>query len=260
MRIKTITDAIERFAPLSLQESYDNCGLQIGDPEGETSAALLCLDVTEEVMEEAVRRGCDMVISHHPVLFRGLKQIVGATPSQRIAAMAISHGIAIYAAHTNLDSATHGVSDQMARMLQLHSCRPLCPTCADALTGLGIVGEIEPTPAMEYLRHVKDTFGVRSLRYSERSPQIVVRRVALCGGSGAEFIARAIDAHADIYITGDLKYHDYTEHACDILLVDIGHWESETCAPTILARILHECCPDYPVHRAECDRNPIGVV
>lgn len=260
MKLKTITDAIESFAPLSLQESYDNCGLQIGDPQGDVSAALLCLDVTEDVMDEAVERGCDLVISHHPLLFRGLKHITGTTPAERIATRAIRDGISIYSAHTNLDSATHGVSDQMARMLSLRSRRPLCPTTPGADTGLGIIGEIEPTPVLEYLRHVKDTFAVRALRYTEQSPHIVIRRVALCGGAGAEFIGYAIAAGADLYITGDVKYHDFAEHASQILIADIGHWESEACAPAIFARILRESCPDFPTYAARADRNPIGVL
>lgn len=260
MKLKTIIDILEEFAPLPLQEGYDNSGLQIGSPDREVNAALLCLDVTEEILQEAIDRGCDLIISHHPLLFKGLKSITGATPSQRIVARAIREDIAIYSAHTNLDSATHGVSREMARMLRMSGCRVLCPTHPEAETGLGIVGDITPTPAVEFLRRVKDIFQVKALRYSASSPQLVIRRVALCGGAGAEFIADAIAAGADAYITGDVKYHNFTEHARDILIADVGHYESEVCTRKIFARLLRERLPEFVVRISESEQNPVGVL
>lgn len=258
MKLKTITTAIEEFAPLSLQLDYDNSGLQIGRPDAEISAALLCLDVTEEILQEAIDRKCELIISHHPLLFRGLKHITGATSTERIVARALRHNIAIYAAHTNLDSAVHGVSREMARMLRLRDTAVL--DSAGDPTGLGIIGSVDAVPAMEFLRQVKETFHVKALRYSAQSPQLVVRRVALCGGAGAEFIPKAIAAGADIYITGDVKYHDYTTYAADMLIVDIGHYESELCARNIFARLLHERFPGFVARVSESDRCPVGVI
>ena len=125
--IGNIAAAIEEFAPTALQESYDNAGLQVGDPHAEAKAALLCIDVTEEILDEAIARGANMVISHHPLIFRGLKRITGRSPIERIVAKAIKHDVALYAAHTNMDSARGGVSAHAAAKLGLTDIELLAP-------------------------------------------------------------------------------------------------------------------------------------
>lgn len=260
-KVKEIASAIEGFAPLSLRESWDNPGLQVGDPEMNVAGVLLCLDVTEEIIDEAKRRDCNMIVSHHPLIFGGLKRITGATPTERMVAEALKSGIAIYSAHTNLDSTYEGVSYEMAHSLGLKQCEPLEPSCSgDMSQGLGIVGEAEPTPKLEFLRKVKETFSVRDLRYSAQSPGIVVRKVALCGGSGASLIKRAISSGADIYICGDLKYHDFTSYGGDILLADIGHFESELCSRKILSRVIREKYPECVTYFAESEKSPIKIL
>ncbi len=256
-KVKEIANAIEEYAPLSLQESYDNAGLQVGDPDMEVTATLLCLDVTEDILEEARKRHCNMIVSHHPLIFRGLKSLTGRTAAERIVARAITERIAIYSAHTNLDSTIGGVSYEMAHMLKMRSLRALEPKDEAALTGLGIIGDIEPTPKLEFLRKVKEEFKVRSLRYSGQSPQIVIRKVALCGGSGASLIGRAIAEGADVYLSGDLKYHDFTDHGLNILLADIGHYEGELCATRIFSRIIRERWPESVTYFAENESNPV---
>lgn len=260
MKVKNIAEAIEAFAPLGLQESYDNCGLQVGSPEADVTAALICLDLTEAILSEAIERKCELVISHHPLIFRGLKHLTGATPTERIVARAIREGVNIYAAHTNLDSAVNGVSSEMARKLRLRSARVLVPNDGYPGNGLGIIGEINATPVLEFLRQLKETFGVKALRYSADSPQLVVRTVALCGGSGAEFIPQAISRKADVYVCGDIKYHDFTSYASQILLADIGHFESELGSRHIFARLLREKLPDLITHCADAETNPIGIL
>lgn len=257
--LRQIADAVEAFAPREFQESYDNAGIQVGDPDMEITGMLIALDVTEDVLEEAIQRGCNMILSHHPLLFHGLKQIVGASPAQRIVASAIRNNIAIYAAHTNLDATWEGVSYEMAHMLDLRELQPLEPRKDAPRIGLGIVGNLKrPMPVMEFLRHVKETFDVRGLRFSSQSPQLVVRRVAACGGAGASLIPEAIASGADIYLTGDLKYHDYTTYASDIVLTDVGHYESEICSRHIFARILKDNFPNLTAYLSETDKNPIG--
>lgn len=256
--VKEIASAIEAFAPIGLQEPYDNAGLQVGNPDMPVSAIMLCLDVTEEILLEAKKRQCNMIVSHHPLIFKGLKQLTGADVTQRIVIEALHSGIAIYAAHTNLDAVAEGVSFEMANMLGLKNVDVLSPR-ADG-SGLGVIGEAEPTPNLEFLRRIKEIFHVKALRYSDHAPRLVVRRVALCGGSGASFIKDAIHANADIYITGDVKYHDFTTFGQRILLADIGHYESELCSRRIFYRILREAFPDFPVFNAETDRNPIKVI
>jgi dinuclear metal center YbgI/SA1388 family protein len=260
MTVRDIANVIEEFAPLRLQEDYDNAGLQVGDPEATVNAVMLCLDVTAEVLEEAKRRQCDMIVSHHPLIFRGLKSLTGADETQRIVMGALAAGVAIYAAHTNLDSAWNGVSHEMAHMLGLKNLSVLVPSQPGADTGLGVVGDVNPTPTLEFLRKVKEKFNVKALRYSTLSSKIVVKRVALCGGSGASFIRDAIAANADIYITGDVKYHEFAGFGDNILIADIGHYESELCSMKIFSRIIRQQYPNLVVYFSEDQKSPIAVM
>lgn len=258
--VQEICETIEAFAPLSLQEDYDNAGLQVGDRNANVSAVMLCLDVTMEVLAEAEARRCDMVVSHHPLIFRGLKSLTGSDETQRIAIRALKSGVAVYSAHTNLDSVWNGVSHEMAHMLGVKGLEVLVPSAADPKVGLGVVGDVEPAPKLEFLRRLKDKFGVQALRYSSQSPAIVVKRVALCGGSGASFIRDAIGAGADIYITGDVKYHDFAGYGGEIVIADIGHYESELCSMKIFSRILRQRWPELVVYFSEDQRCPVGVL
>lgn len=261
LKVKDICRVVEAFAPLALQEDYDNAGLQVGDAEADVSAILLCLDVTEETVKEAKHRGCNLIISHHPLIFKGLKNLTGADQTQRIVMEALKENIAIYAAHTNLDSATEGVSYEMARMLNIKHPRILVPSAVNPDVGLGIIGEYDnPVPQLEFLRKVKDTFAVKALRYSAQSQHLVVKRVALCGGSGSSFIGEALKQKADAYLSGDFKYHDYTTYGLDILIADIGHHESELCSRRILSRIIREAFPECITYFAECETNPIKIL
>lgn len=294
VKVKDIAHTIEDFAPKALQEDYDNTGLQVGDPEMGVSAILLCLDVTEEILQEAANRQCNMIISHHPLLFKGLKEITGSNSTQRIVMRAIRENIAIYSAHTNLDSAWDGVSHEMAHLLGMENLHVLEPkpamihpgassgsgeqrpgstsgsgeqrpgeyadTDSANEVGLGVVGDLRPTPVLEFLRKVKETFNVKALRYSDNAPCLVVKKVALCGGSGASMIRDAIKAGADAFITGDVKYHDYTSFGRDILIADIGHYEGELCARQIFSRILRSRYPDIILYFAESESNPILVM
>ena len=261
LKVKDIAKAIEDFAPLSLKEDWDNPGLQVGDREMEVTGVLLCLDVTEEILQEARKRDCNMIVSHHPLIFGGLKRITGSNPTERIVAGALRENIAIYSAHTNLDSAFEGVSYEMAHMLGMKDCRPLeMSHSGDEKEGLGVVGMVTPTPKLEFLRKVKETFEVKDLRYSAQTPGIVVRKVALCGGSGGSLIRKALASGADVYICGDLKYHDFTSYGSEILLADIGHFESELCSRKILSRAIRSAYPDCVIYFSECERNPICLM
>ena len=159
--VQQIGQTIETFAPTNLQESYDNSGLQLGSPSMHITGVLLCLDVTEQVVDEAIARGMNMIVSHHPVLFHGLKQITGRTVVERIVIKALQHNIAIYSAHTNLDSARGGVSSEMAHRRGLRNQQVLVAHPQSEYTGLGIVGDIEPMPAIEFLRKLKEIFEVQ---------------------------------------------------------------------------------------------------
>lgn len=260
MTVKDIAAAIENFAPLPLQEDYDNAGLQVGWRDRQVNAVMLCLDVTMEVLDEAIRRQCDMIISHHPLIFKGLKNLTGSDETQRVVIKALEAGIAIYSAHTNLDSAWNGVSHEMAHILEVDNLKVLEPKADNPRAGLGVIGEIKPTPKMEFLRRIKEKFKVGALRYSSQSPAIVIKKVALCGGSGASFIPLAIAAGADLYVTGDVKYHDFTSYGQQIVIADIGHYESELCSMKIFSRIIREKYPELVVYFSEDEKNPIGII
>lgn len=259
-KVKQIAQSIEDFAPISLQESYDNAGLQVGDPDMDVSAVLVCLDVTEDIVKEALERSCNMIVSHHPLIFRGLKNITGKDATQRIVKEAILKKLAIYSAHTNLDSVWDGVSHEIARQLHLKDIVVLQPQKDKEDTGLGVMGNISPLPKIEFLRKLKETFNVKALRYSAQSPALVVRKVAVCGGAGASLIETAISAGADILITGDVKYHDFTSYGQDIIIADIGHYESELCSRDILSRIIRGSFPDLVVYQSLSETNPIKIL
>lgn len=261
VKIKDIAAAIEEFAPLRYQEDYDNAGLQVGDPDEQVTAILLCLDVTEDILAEAKKRSCNLIVSHHPLIFKGLKNLTGKDQTQRIVIDALREGISIYSAHTNLDSTLDGVSHEMAHLLNLTNIEVLVPAEEGSEIGLGIIGEtVTPIPQLEFLRKVKDTFNVKALRYSGQTHHLVVRKVALCGGSGSSFIKNAMEKGADAYLTGDIKYHDYTTYGLDILLADIGHYESELCSRKILSRIIRERYPESVIYFSESESNPIKIL
>lgn len=183
MRIKDITDIIETFAPLRWQESYDNAGLVVGREEDEVHAVLLAVDVTEEVLDEAERTGCDLVITHHPIIFHALKRFNSADPVQRCVERAIRRGIALYACHTNLDSAPGGMSWRLAEELGIEGLELLQPA-AEPGVGFGVVGELaEETGTLDFLRRVQRTLNVGAIRYSAVAAP-TVRRVAVCTGAG----------------------------------------------------------------------------
>lgn len=259
-KVRDIAEAIESFAPLRLQENYDNAGLQVGDPEMEVSAVLLCLDVTEEILAEAIERSCNMIVSHHPLIFKGLKDITGRNAEQRIVIEAIRRNLAIYSAHTNLDSAWDGVSHEIAHSLGLSDIRVLDSRPESSSEGIGVIGSTVPVPKLEFLRKVKETFNVKALRYSSVSPGLVIKKVAVCGGSGAFLIPKAIREGADVIVTGDVKYHDFTNFGLDILIADIGHFESELCSRKILSRLIRDRFPNALVYFPVREENPISIL
>ena len=256
MKISEIAAAIESFAPLGLQETYDNSGLIVGRPDDEVKCALLAVDVTDEVMDEAEREGCDIVITHHPVIFHALKRLNSADMTQRCVERAIRRGIAIYACHTNLDAAPSGMSFRLAGMLGVGELKVLQPT-GDSGAGFGVVGELPAEmPAAEFMERIRKVTGARVLRHSDIA-RPSVRRVAVCTGAGAFLVAEAVRAEADMYVTSDLKYNDFTAADGRLTVVDAGHFESEYCAIEILFDILSKKLCTFAVRKSRCSRNPV---
>ena len=259
MKIRDIAALIENFAPLSLQESYDNSGLIVGRMDDEVHSALLAVDVTEEVLDEAEREGCDIIITHHPIIFHPLRRLNSSNYVERCVERAIRKRIALYACHTNLDSAPHGMSYQVGAMIGLDDVRILQPRVNDPATGFGVVGVLpRAEAAMALLARVKSLFDVGAVRYSDLpSDEAMVRRVAICTGSGGSLIDEALAAEADIYITADLRYNDFMRGDNRMILADIGHFESEFCAIRLLFDIISKKMCTFAVRKSVCSRNPI---
>lgn len=260
MLIREITDVIERFAPLGWQASYDNAGLVVGRPDDEVHRALLAVDVTEEVLDEAEAEGCDLVITHHPIIFHALKRFNSADPVQRCVERAIRRGIALYACHTNLDSAPEGMSWHVARRLGIGRLEVLDPSDAAEGVGYGVVGELpEAVPTLAFMERIRERFDVRVIRHSDIAAERV-QRVAVCTGAGASLIGAALRARADFYLTADLKYNDFMTPDKSLTVADIGHFESEYCAIEILFDILSKNLRTFAVRRSERSRNPVNYL
>ncbi len=257
MIVKNITDAIEAFAPLATQEGFDNSGLIVGDPYAEVHTALLCVDVTEAVIDEAASTGADLVVSHHPLIFNPVKRLTGATYVERVVAAAIRNNIAVYACHTNLDAAPGGLSRCLADLLGLRECYFLSPA-KDGLTGFGMVGQLpEPTPVMDFLASVAEKLNVKVLRHSAPVKN-TVRKIALSSGSGASFIPDAVAAGADVYIAADFKYNNFLDAAGLITVVDAGHYETEFCAIDLLYAIIRKKFPTFALRKSVDGVNPVN--
>lgn len=258
MKIRAIIAALEHFAPLSLQDGFDNAGWQIGLTEdADASGALLCLDVTEDVIDEAAHKGCNLIVSHHPLLFHPLKKITGEDYVQRCVLKAIRVGIGLYAAHTNLDNAPGGVNAVMANHLGLVDCQPLLPKEGVEGAGSGLIGRLpQPMCTAAFLQHVRETFAVECVRHNDWAGK-QVERVALCGGAGAFLIPNAANHHADAFITGEIGYHRFFGWEHQLLLAEIGHFESEQFTIDLLKQLIHQAAPELPIYTTSLRTNPI---
>ena len=246
MKIKEVLSALERFAPLPLQESWDNAG------------ALLCLDVNEKIIDEAIQKGCNLVVSHHPLLFRGLKTISDLTDVQRTVMKAVQKGICVISMHTNMDNAKGGVNYKMAEKLGLRDVQFLAPKMVNGVeSGSGVIGGLpEAQAADDFVLVVKKAFGVECAMCNEllRRP---VRKVALCGGAGDFLLDDALKAGADAFITGEMHYHQYFGYEQQIQICVIGHYQSEQYTAEIFRDIIEKECPGVKTIIAETCTNPI---
>lgn len=259
MKIKEVISALEQFAPLPLQESWDNAGLQIGLTEAEeVSGALLCLDIDEKILDEAIALGCNMVVSHHPLLFHGLKRISPDNYIGRCVIKAIRNGITVVSMHTNIDNAKDGVNYKIAEKLGLCDVRFMSPRTVDGTEcGSGITGELAaPMNAGDFINKVKQTFGASCAMTNELLLR-PIKKVAVCGGAGDFLIDEAIRTGADAFITGEMHYHVYFAHEQEIQICVIGHYESEQYTCEIFRDIISRECPGVRTYIAGHNTNPI---
>ena len=258
MKIKEVLSALERFAPLPLQESWDNAGLQVGLTETEVSGALLCLDVNERIVDEAIRKGCNLIVSHHPLLFRGLKTISDLTDVQRTVMKVIENRLCVISMHTNMDNAKGGVNFRIALKLGLNDVQFFASKLVDGIeAGSGVVGKLaEPMAADDFILKVKRIFGVECAMCNEllRRP---VSKVAICGGAGDFLLDEALKTGADAFITGEMHYHQYFGYEQQIQICVIGHYQSEQFTSEVFQEIIQEACPDVKTCIAETCTNPI---
>ncbi|MGD9328090.1 MAG: Nif3-like dinuclear metal center hexameric protein [Cyclobacteriaceae bacterium] len=364
VRISDITEYLEQTAPLSLQEEYDNAGLLTGNKNQELNGVLISLDATEEVIDEALRLGCNMVVSHHPIIFRGLKKITGSNYVERVIIKAIKNDIALYAIHTNLDNIKNGVNKKIADKLGLSNIRILNPKASglfklvtfvpkdnvlDVLNamhdagagvigdydhcsfrtqgtgrfkpnenasphigerneieeveeerieliypqylgpkvleslrashpyeevayyihnlenksedvGSGMIGHLETPMNMEaFLLLLKKKFNLEQVKYTPIQARII-KKVAVCGGSGSFLIKAAKNAGADAFISADIKYHEYFDAEGKILIADIGHYESEVFTKELIFELLKKKFSNIALQLSEVNTNPIKYI
>ncbi len=255
MTVREITDVIEQFAPLDSQEKWDNCGLCTGSLSSHVSGVLIGFDCTEALVDEAISCGANLIITHHPLIFNPLKRISPEDSLGRTLIKALSFGISIYAAHTTADKAVGGVSYAMASRLGLEDVEILDPETPGC--GLGVVGNLPGQFSYEQIiSYVKERFGLKLIRCS-RDPQVPISRVAMCGGAGSSLLGKAIQAQAQLFITGDVSYHNF--FAPDgFMVMDIGHYESEKDIVDILFSLLKKNFPTFAVRLSDnADANPV---
>ena len=259
MIIKDLISIIEEFAPLSAQESYDNSGLIVGDKNKSIDSALLCVDITEDVLDEAINLGCGVIISHHPIIFTPIKTLTNKTYIERVVVKAIKHDIALYACHTNLDSVHGGMSWKLAQELSLNNCK-LLEGDTTTMRGFGVIGELDiEVDVLDFLQTTKLKLGIGAIRYSDLCHK-QIKRVALCTGSGGSLIESAIKSGADLYLSSDFKYNNYLDVKSRIIIADIGHFESEYCVIDILFDIIRKKISTFVVHKSKETRNPINYL
>ena len=364
MTIQDVTNYLESIAPLQYQESYDNAGLIVGNDKNVVSGVLVCLDSTEEIVDEAIERKCNLIVAHHPIVFSGLKKITGKNYVERTVIKAIQHGIAIYAIHTNLDNMLNGVNEIIGRKLGLINTQILAPTtnslrklityvpssyvekvreslfdsgagkigdydeCSftsggegtfragdntnafvgekgkrhleaeqkleviyaidkerailSALSnnhpyevpaydilelknsnlgvGAGLIGELENgVDEITFLKSLKLSMKTDCIRYTDLRGGLI-KKVALCGGSGSFLLKNAIKQKADVFITGDFKYHEFFDAENLIVIADVGHFESEQYTIELLVDKLKEKFTTFAVCFTEVNTNPVNYL
>lgn len=250
-----ICKALEQIAPSALSEDFDNTGLLVGDPSREVDRILVCHDALEAVIDEAIALNASMIVCFHPIIFKGLKTITPENYVSRSVLKAIEHKVSIYALHTRFDKVMGGVSDLMAKALNLTDVQVLVPE--EDHTGFGRIGNLpEALSASAFLALIAKTFETPMVRHSAFIEKNI-HRVAVLGGSGAFAIQNAKALGADAYISADFKYHDFFQGEANFLLADVGHYESERFTKNAIAQKLREKFPNFAVTLSEIKTNPV---
>lgn len=242
MTIKEVAGLLHEWAPPELAESYDNVGVLVGEPGKEAKKILVSLEVTEQVLDEAANLGANVVVSHHPLWFRNRKSLLGDDYVSRNLLKAIRYDVALIAIHTNLDNVYKGVNAKIGEKLGLRDFQILKPKSPDnPQIGSGMIGAFgEAMKEEEFLAHIKSTFLCGSVKYTKAPLVERFEKIAWCGGAGSFLIEDAARAGADAYITSDITYHLYFDAPESMMLIDVGHYESEQYTVELIAEYLKE--------------------
>ena len=251
------------------QEDYDNAGFLLGDSTTTYTGALVALDLTPKVIDEALQAGdVNLIVTHHPFIFSGLKRITDNSEAGRMVIQLVKNGISVYAAHTNLDNLPWGVNGVLAEKLGIinyHTLRPvdteLKRSRKKATIGAGMIGAIPRAMKVDkYLQNVKKITNQPSIRTSTHNPKQRIHYVAICGGTGSFLIDDAIAAGADLFITADLKYHDFQRAEDRIILADVGHYETEQFAKEIISRVISEKFSNFACRISDNQRSLVQYI
>jgi len=262
MRVKEVVDYLHSLAPNQYQEEYDNSGLLVGSYDDTITGALVSLDVTEAVLDEGITLGCNLIISHHPIIFSGIKRLTDADYIQRIVKKAIKNDLNLFAIHTNLDNVyEYGVNTNIAKLLGLSDIKILRPKAGldDLNVGSGVIGSIKEQDEEAFLTFLKKTMNISCIKYTNLR-NIPIQKVAICGGSGRFLLPDAIRAGADIFISSDFKYHEFFDADGQIVIADIGHFESEQFTTHMLWEILTNKFSSFAAHYTKVNTNPVNYL
>jgi dinuclear metal center YbgI/SA1388 family protein len=258
MKIRDITGHLESVAPLAIQENYDNSGMIAGNPDAPCSGILVSLDCTEETIREAADKKCNLIVSHHPLIFRPLRRLTPQDSQGRALIAAIKQDIALYAIHTNLDNVIEGVNRSIADKIGMVNRKILLPRTEGARYGSGVTGELsQPESQTSLLHRLREIFRVPVIRHSPLTGQ-PVSRVAVCGGAGSFLISNALQAECDFFISADIRYHQFFEAEGKMVIADIGHFESEQFTIDLLYGIIIEKFPNFAVLKSGTVTNPVN--
>lgn len=238
VKCRDIMWIMEDFAPTKLAEEWDNPGLNIGNPDADINKILIALDATEAVIDEAIQKGVDLILTHHPLIFHPVKNINYDNPDGRKIIKLIKNDIGVYSAHTNLDAANGGTNDVLAQIIGIKDIKVLSPGPADGM-GIGRTGIIDSDTTLGLLAvQIKEALGLDAVRTVGNLSK-KVRKVALCTGAGFEFINDAIKAKSDVFVTADVRYHEAMQ-AIDknIAIIDATHYATENIIVPVLARLV----------------------